>query len=202
MSIKSWLGPWRILEKPDMGSDFWYWFGYGHWSIKLIFQILAVHIGFEGAKNIHVLYFLFGLLRKYRFLTGVWNFWSWFVCGYWSLTQICSKFRFLHWFCSYKEHPWFYFDWSFRGWCWRFLTEPWNIDFDLYVFNGHGNTQGLTLGPYIDFLGCKDHLCPLSPDLGFCGCWRFLTRAWSLHLGSNLTTQLGWNYLEVFIMLS
>ena len=39
-----------------------------------IFQIFALYLDFEGAKNIHVLEVLiWGFGRGWRFLTGVWH---------------------------------------------------------------------------------------------------------------------------------
>ena len=172
-----------------------------------MFQIFGVHNAFEGEKNIHVFYFLVGLLRKIWVPDCDLEFWNWFVFGYWSFMQICLKFwhttmimklqrssMVLFWlvyrgwwrFLTWKRNLDFDSDmvtslwytyvkiwavWNcfedaknihvfevYRGcgWRWRFLTLVWNIDLDLYVFNGHGNTQVLTFGFYLDFLGCKE----------------------------------------------
>ena len=69
------MGIWRTLEVPDRGFGIliliWIWslvFG------TLIYQILALYLDFEGAKNIHVLEVLiWGFGGRWRFLTGVWH---------------------------------------------------------------------------------------------------------------------------------
>merc|ERR1711954_366006 len=75
MSFKSSFG---ALE--DAGG---YWLCFGIliliWIWSLVFDIpmipiLALHLDFEGAKNIHVLKVLiWGFGGRWRFLTGVWN---------------------------------------------------------------------------------------------------------------------------------
>ena len=48
------------------------------WSLVFdtpMFQILALYLDFEGAKNIHVLYvFIWGFGGDWRFLIGVYHF--------------------------------------------------------------------------------------------------------------------------------
>ena len=112
-----------------MGSDFWYWFGYGYWFFKLMFQILGVHIVFEGAKNIHVFYFLVGLLRKIWVPDCDLEFWNWFVFGYWSFMQICFKFWHTTMIVKLQRSSMVLFWVVYRGW-WRFLTWKRNLDFD------------------------------------------------------------------------
>ena len=114
MSFKSWLG--ALLGA--WGS----WLGFGIliliwiWSLVFdtpVFQISALYIDFEGAKNIHV------------FEVLIWGFWG----------------------------------------CWRILNGVWHHVLDLDI----STSLWYTIVPNFDslcwFWRCKEHLCPLSPDL-------------------------------------
>ena len=48
----------------------------------------------------------------------------------------------------------------------------------------------------------KEHLCPFSPNLGFRGCWRFLTVVWHLDLDSDIVTGLWYSPVQNFVSLS
>ena len=170
---------WRIISVPDYGLASWSWFGYGQWSFihswskfwfsvlvfkehrtsmsfqslfrafgdaadslvgfgililiwiwslvfyTTIYQILALNLGFEGAKNIHVHQVSFGVLKD----AGG----SWLRFGIWIMI-----------------------------WIWLLV---------------------------IDISMCKDHICPLSPDLGF---WRMLeVPEWGLVFHLDLDMVIG-----------
>ena len=105
-----------------------FWLGFGILTSIMIWllvfnipmiQILALHLDFEGAKNIHVL-------------------------------QV--------------------FIWGFGG-RWRFLTGVWHLEFDLDRVTVLWYSYIPNFGSLSWFWRCKEHPCPLSPDLGL---WRML----------------------------
>ena len=60
-----------------------------------MFQILALYLNFDGAKNINVLLVLiWGFGGRWRFLTGAWHPDNYLemVTGHWYLLHSCSKF--------------------------------------------------------------------------------------------------------------
>ena len=57
------------------------------------------------------------------------------------------------------------------GCCWRFLTGVWHHDLDLDMVNGLSYTNFSNSDTLSWFWRCKEHLCPLSRDLGL---WRML----------------------------
>ena len=65
------LGLQRTLEVPDRGLESWSWFGYGPWSLIHGWSKFWPYLGFEGAKNLHVIYVLiWGFGGCWMFLTG------------------------------------------------------------------------------------------------------------------------------------
>ena len=98
--------------------------------------------------------------------------WCWFEYGYWSLIYLYSKF-WLSFFILKVQRTSRSFQvliWGFVG-CWRFLTGVWHLDLDLVMVDGHWNTYIQNFGSLSWLWRCKEHPCPLSPDLGL---WRML----------------------------
>ena len=144
-----------------------------------MFWILALTLGFEGAKYIHVIKVLildFG--GCCRFLTWVWHLDLdlFMVTGLW-YTHV-PNFGSLSLFWRCKEHP-----------C--TLSPHFGIlvgaggswlGFGILIFfemvTGLWNTHDPNFGSLSWFWRCKEHPCPLSPDLGL---WRMLeVPDWSL----------------------
>ena len=154
-SSKSWF--WALK---DAGGS---WLGFGNWILIWImslvfdtpmFQILALYINIEGAKNIHVIWVLTcGLGGHGGFLTRVWQddldqdmgtgLWYTPVSNFVSLSWI--------WRCRFREHPcplipylglWRTLEvpnWAFPSWSWfwdghRSLIQPYS-KFWLSVLN-------------------------------------------------------------------
>ena len=81
-------------------------------------------------------------------------------------------------------------DCGLASWSW-FCYGPWSL-IHLYSKFWH----------YIWFWSCKEHPCPLSPDLGFRGCWRSLTGVWYLDLDFDMVTGPWYNHDPSFGSLS
>ena len=60
--------------------------------------------------------------------------------------------------------------WSFWG-DWRVLTQGWPLNLDFDMVAGFLYSNILSFGLLSWFWRCKEHQCPLSPDMGF---WRML----------------------------
>ena len=52
------------------------------------------------------------------------------------------------------------------------------------------------------FWRCKEYPCPLGPDVGFEGCWRFLSGVWYLNLVMDMVTGLWYTHVPIFGSLS
>ena len=155
---KFWFGLWRILEIHGLylaslalenaaGS----WLGFDIliliWIMSLVFdtpmfQILALYINIEGAKNIHVIWVLTcGLWGHGGFLTRVWqdDLDQDMGTGLWCTLD--PNFGCLCWFWRCKEHPcplnpdlrlwlglqvpdWGLASWSWFGYCHWFFIQP------------------------------------------------------------------------------
>ena len=186
MSFKSWFG---ILE--DAGGP---WLEFGILILIRIlslvfgtpmFQILALYLDFEGAKNIYVLQvWICGFGGCWRFLTGVWHhdldldmatgLWYSHDLNFWSLS----------WFWRCKEHP---CPLSPDFGLWRTLEVP---DLGLSSWSWFGYV--LNFGSLSWYWRWKEHLWPFSVNLGFRGCWRFLTGV--RHLDFDLDMVTGFLY--------
>ena len=71
----------------------------------------------------------------------------------------------------------------------RFLTRVWHLYLDLYMVNCLWSTHGPNFGSLSWFWWCKEHVCPLSPDLGF---WRMLNVPdWVWHPDLDLDMFIG-----------
>ena len=174
MSFKSWF--WAL---EDAGGS---WLVFGIlilicvWSLILdtpMFQILALYLDFEGAKNIHVLLDPdLGFRWCWRLLIGVWHldFELDMVNEFW-YTQVpnCGS---LSWFWRWKDHPcplrsWFGALEDAGGPWLRFgimiLFWIWSPIFDTTMF--------WILVLYPDFEGAKNIHVLLDPDLIL---WRML----------------------------
>ena len=71
--------------------------------------------------------------------------------------------------------------WGFGG-HWGFLTEVWHLDFDLDMVTGFWSSHVPNFGS-VWIWRCKEHLCPLSPDLELWGAlevcdWDFESWSW------------------------
>ena len=75
------------------------------------------------------LYILVGLVRNIEVFDLGLEFWNWFVFGYWSFMQICSKFWHSTMIVKLQRTSMVLFWLVYRGW-WRFLTWNRNLDFD------------------------------------------------------------------------
>ena len=87
------LGLWRTLEGSDWGLAYWYWFGYGYWSLVhqyykfwlsiLILKVQRTSISFESS---------FGALDDAGWCDWGLASWYWFGYGHWSLIHPNFKF--------------------------------------------------------------------------------------------------------------
>ena len=80
------------------------------------------------------------------------------------------------------------------GGCWMFLTEVWYLDLGLVMVTGLWCIHGPNFVSLLWFLGDKEHLCPLSTDLGIWGGWRFMTEVWHLDLDLDMVTGLWYTH--------
>ena len=100
------------------------------------------------------------------------------------------NFRNLYWFLWCKEHPYpLNPSWGFRNF-WKFLIGAWRLDNDLDMVTSLWYSHVLNFGCLCWFIRCKEHLCNLSPDLCFGGCWSFLNGVWHLDHDLALVTGL------------
>ena len=67
--------------------------------------------------------------------------------------------------------------WGFGG-RWRFLTGVWYLDLDLDMVVGLWYTNVPNIGSQSCFWRCKEHPCPLTPDLRLC--WQLEVSYWGL----------------------
>ena len=89
---------------------------------------------------------------------------SWLKYGNWSLIRLDTNFCFLSWFWRCKEYSCPLSLWGF-GWRWRFLTGLWHLNFDWDMVIGLWYTYIPNCGSLSWFWRCKEHPCPLSPNL-------------------------------------
>merc|ERR1711954_627708 len=137
-----------------------------------IFQILALYLDFEGAKNIHVLLvFIWGFGGRWRFLTWVCIL---LLIWIWSLVFEIPMIRIVALYLDFEGakniHVLSVLFWGFGG-CWRFLTGVWHLDIDLDLVTWVLYTHVPNFGFLSPFIRCKEHPCPLSPHLEL---WRTL----------------------------
>ena len=144
-----------MCEVPDWGLASWSWFGYGPWSLihpwsKLWLCILILKVQRKS--------------MCYKSSFGALDM----VTGLWYTND--PNLSYLSWFWRCKEHP---CPLSHHLGLWRMLDVP---DWGLVPISLFWNTQWSLMHPWSGFgsislfLRCKEHLCPLSPDLGFWEC--------------------------------
>ena len=93
--------------------------------------------------------------------------------------------------------------WGF-GECWRFLTKVLHLDLNLDMVTDIWYTNSHNFGSLSWFWRCKEHPCPLSPDLGL---WRTLEvpdwglASWSWFLYGHWSLIYPWSNFWLSILI-
>ena len=162
-----------MLEVPDWGLASWSWFGYGHLSLmypwsKFWLSILLL----KGKRTYMSINSSFGALED---AGGSWLgfgilIFIWILSLVFDTIMIQILALYLDFKGAKNIHVLLVLIWGFGG-CRSILTGVWHLDIDLNMVTGLSYTHVPNFASLSWFWRCKEHLCPLSPDLWL---WRTL----------------------------
>ena len=162
-----------MLEDPDWGFASGSWFGYGHGSLRYLWSKFWLPILTLKVQKTYICFkSSFGALED---AGGCWLGFGililiWICSLVFDIPMIQILACYLYFEGAKNIHVLEVIIWGFGGW-WRFLTELWHIDVNLDLVTGLWYTHDPNFGSLSWFWRCKEHPCPLSPDLRL---WRTL----------------------------